>query len=85
MKFNLTNNDVPEYAFPGGYHILYVDAEENGICSYCVNADKEKAKGNGILGDREKIVAVYILNGDEANHSYCDECGEGLNDEDETC
>jgi hypothetical protein len=35
------NNELPTYAWPGGYPIFYIDDESNVLCPDCANSNDE--------------------------------------------
>lgn len=55
--------ELPAYAWPGGYPISYLDAENNELCADCANRNNYPAA----------IAALCVLL-DTSEPTFCDQC-----------
>lgn len=85
------SGELPTYAWPGGYNLYYLDAENSTLCPKCANeqekdrliaqieAEDEGYVWNGNapgLGTLSAIIA-YDVNYED-DDLYCDQCGEHI-------
>lgn len=61
------NSNLPTYAWPGGYPLFYMDAENNCLCPECANKNDEY---------NAAIVAHNVNYEDTA--LYCDDCSKRI-------
>ena len=66
-SYRLSDGSLQPYAFPGGYTLIYLDRDNNCLCSICANNNDELDP---------PIVDVMIEY--EDNDVYCDNCSENI-------
>lgn len=59
--------ELPKYAWPGGYPMFYLDADNNVLCPDCATKNNEF----------DKPIVTFGTN-DEDPDLYCDHCGERI-------
>lgn len=71
--YRLENGNYQAYAWPGGYPLYYVCADNGVLCSDCVNEHKEL---DSSADPQWNIIAADINYEDSA--LYCDHCNERI-------
>ncbi len=64
----------PAYAWPGGYPIFYMAADDSVVCSTCANSPDYRTWNED---DIEHILVASDINW-ESTDLYCDDCGERI-------
>lgn len=73
-KYTMENGKVQSYAFPGGYPIHYITADNGVLCPDCVN------KNMKLLNDKHDK-QWYVVDAEincEDNSLYCDNCNKQI-------
>ena len=63
---------LPEFAWPGGYPILYLDSENSTLCADC--ATKSLDDPDEIPAFKPVAWGVYY----EGPTDFCEQCGKGI-------
>jgi hypothetical protein len=74
------NGNLPTYAWPGGYPIYYMCADNGALCPHCANTEKQVREADNHLDypdyDQWRIVCGEV-NWEDASLT-CDNCGKRI-------
>jgi hypothetical protein len=74
---NTPSSSYPPYAWPGGYSILYLTADNGTLCCDCANSDEPRQAEKDCPDDNQwRVVASFIHW--EGPAAYCDHCNAEL-------
>ena len=68
----MENGKLPAYAFPGGYPLYYLAADNGILCRDCADSDLCKEADEDPFDEQYHIIGVNINALDP--HLYCDDC-----------
>ena len=76
-KYRYPDGSVHRYAWPGGYPLFYLTADDGVLCPACVEAEVEAIAGaESDEDDQWRIVAADV--NWEDSYLYCDHCNERI-------
>lgn len=70
--YQMENGKLPAYAFPGGYPLYYLAADNGVLCRDCADSDRCKEADNDPFDSQYHIIGVDINH--EDNDLRCDDC-----------
>ena len=73
-SLRMDNGKLPAYAWPGGYPIFYIAADNGTICPECANGeDGSECQNPDCQDDKQWALVVYGVNYED-DCLYCDHC-----------
>lgn len=82
-KLRQNDGSLPKYAFPGGYEILYIAADNAVICNECANGENGsecQSVDPDYQDDPQWKLIEYFVHW-EGDPEYCEHCNRSIESE----
>jgi len=73
----LENGKLPAYAWPGGYPMFYIAADNGVLCPDCANSAECKQAEIDCQDDKQWLIVNYDINYED-NCLFCDNCNKQI-------
>ena len=70
------DNTLPAYAWPGGYPLFYLTADDSVLCPHCANMAVAEDLAFDFF-DKQWYLIDYAVNWED-EFLYCDHCGDHI-------
>ena len=71
------NGNLPHYAWPGGYPLAYVTADNGTMCPDCANSKESKQTDKDCPDDNQWRIIAYDINYEDTG-LFCDNCNKRI-------